>query len=179
MNQATKSNKNIKKNRVEKKSQPQKRPSSSTQLHLNPSTRSVTVDELFHLRLGTLRLRQRWLDRDVSPSLTAAIAVFIGVVGFLCGVLVSSFWSWSWCWIWMQMVWDAVFIDTIVTMVPSWMTVLVTTMTTTLMDMGSTILGTATTSWSCVNTLLHLGLTTSAASFERVGVNIIGVGFMG
>ncbi|KAK3397783.1 hypothetical protein B0T20DRAFT_453840 [Sordaria brevicollis] len=50
---------------VEKKQQSR----SSTQLHLNPSTRSVTtVDELFHLRLGTLRLRQRWLDRDVSPN---------------------------------------------------------------------------------------------------------------
>ncbi|KAH7635079.1 hypothetical protein B0T09DRAFT_316924 [Sordaria sp. MPI-SDFR-AT-0083] len=49
---------------VEKKQQP--RPQSSTQLHLNSFTRSVTVNEIFHLRLGTLRLRQRWLDQELG-----------------------------------------------------------------------------------------------------------------
>ncbi|EAA34935.2 hypothetical protein GE21DRAFT_1108 [Neurospora crassa] len=168
---------------------PQKRPPSSTQLHLNSSTHSVTVDELFHLRLGRLRLHQRWLDHDVSPSLTAAVAVLIGMGGFLCGVLVSSAsccccFSWPWSWIWVvQLLWDVMMINTISTMVPSWMTGMATTMTTTMMEMGSVAMEAAaatitTTSWSYFHVLLQQGLT--SASFEWVGVtNIIGVGVMG
>ncbi|KAK1776167.1 hypothetical protein QBC45DRAFT_381802 [Copromyces sp. CBS 386.78] len=171
---------------VEKKQQP--RPQSSTQLRLNSSTRSVTVNELFYLRLGTLRFRQRWLDRDVSPSLTAAVALLIGFVGFLCGVAVSSLWSWSWSlswsWTWLWLVWDGV----LAALIPSWMTtpawtITMTTtawtaMTTTaIMDMGSAMMETATSSWSCFHALLQQGLT--SASFELVGVNTIGIGIMG
>lgn len=45
----------------------------------------VSVEELFFMRLGTLKFRQNWLDREVSPSLTRAVMFGIGLVGFLSG----------------------------------------------------------------------------------------------
>ena len=52
----------------------------------------VAVDELFHMRIGVLRLRQRWLEREVSPSLTAAAAAGLAAAGFALGVLAASQW---------------------------------------------------------------------------------------
>lgn len=49
----------------------------------------VFVEELFFLRLGTMRFRQKWLDREVSESLTAAVMFGIGSAGFLLGILFS------------------------------------------------------------------------------------------
>ena len=50
----------------------------------------VEVAELFYLRIGTLRLRQRWIDREVSPSLTAGVALGIAAGGFVLGYLAQS-----------------------------------------------------------------------------------------
>ncbi len=44
---------------------------------------------MFYVRLGILRLRQRWIDREVSPSLTAAAAFAIAAGGFVIGFLTS------------------------------------------------------------------------------------------
>jgi len=41
------------------------------------------------MKIGVLRLRQRWIDREVSPSLTAAVAVGLVGCGFVLGVLAS------------------------------------------------------------------------------------------
>lgn len=70
--------------RVEKKMTPRK----STELR--PSLAGVVeVAELFYLRIGTLRLTRRWVDREVSPSLTAAAMIGIAAGGFLVGVSAS------------------------------------------------------------------------------------------
>lgn len=45
--------------------------------------------EMFYMRIGTFRLRQNWLDREVSPSLTAAVAFGIAAAGFAAGLLTS------------------------------------------------------------------------------------------
>lgn len=42
------------------------------------------------MRVGRFRLRQRWLDREVCPSLTAAVAVGIAAGGFVLGFLLAS-----------------------------------------------------------------------------------------
>ncbi|KAK5658699.1 hypothetical protein OQA88_1508 [Cercophora sp. LCS_1] len=70
---------------VEKK--PTKRPSTQ----LRPDLNGVVdgAEELFYMRLGVLRLRQRWIDREVSSSLTVAVALGIAAGGFVAGVLVS------------------------------------------------------------------------------------------
>jgi hypothetical protein len=52
----------------------------------------VVVDEyaeLFYMRLGRLNFRQRWIDREVSPSLTAVVALLIALGGFLLGFVVG------------------------------------------------------------------------------------------
>ncbi len=49
----------------------------------------VDKAELFYMRIGTLRLRQRWLDREISASLTAAVSLGIAMGGFVAGVLCS------------------------------------------------------------------------------------------
>jgi hypothetical protein len=74
--------------RVENK--PSARPKSSTELH--PNLDGVVVDEyaeLFYMRLGRLNFRQRWIDREVSPSLTAVVALLIALGGFLLGFVVG------------------------------------------------------------------------------------------
>ncbi|KAM5383698.1 hypothetical protein ACJZ2D_001935 [Fusarium nematophilum] len=69
-------------NRVEKK----KSTRESTELKPNMAG-EVFVEELFFLRLGTMRFRQKWLDGEVSPSLTASLMLVIGVAGFAIGFL--------------------------------------------------------------------------------------------
>lgn len=72
-------------NRVEKKK------TSRTSTELKPSLAGVVeVVELFYMRIGTLRFRQRWVDREVSPSLTASVALGIAAGGFLLGYVTSS-----------------------------------------------------------------------------------------
>ncbi|KAH7133669.1 hypothetical protein EDB81DRAFT_762951 [Dactylonectria macrodidyma] len=67
----------------------------STELKPNMAG-EVSVEELFFMRLGTLRLRQHWLAREVSASLTASVMLAIGVAGFLLGFvssrLIDSWW---------------------------------------------------------------------------------------
>jgi len=48
------------------------------------------VVELFYMRIGTLSFRQKWLDREISPSLTATLAIGIAAGGFVLGWLASS-----------------------------------------------------------------------------------------
>jgi len=50
----------------------------------------TSKEELFYMRVGRFRLRQRWLDREVCPSLTAAVAVGIAAGGFVLGFLLAS-----------------------------------------------------------------------------------------
>ncbi|KAH8881271.1 hypothetical protein GQ53DRAFT_773507 [Thozetella sp. PMI_491] len=69
---------------VEKKETP--RPSEE----IKPDNSGVAEKaEMFYMRLGTLHLRQRWIDREVSPSLTATIAFAIAAGGFVLGFLTS------------------------------------------------------------------------------------------
>lgn len=70
--------------RVEKKPAP--RPESSTELKAD-GRGVVECDEIFFMRIGVLRLRQRWVGRGVSPSLTAAVAGVLVGGGFVVGVL--------------------------------------------------------------------------------------------
>jgi hypothetical protein len=37
------------------------------------------------MRVGRFSFRQRWIDREVSPSLTAAVVFFIAMGGFVLG----------------------------------------------------------------------------------------------
>jgi hypothetical protein len=74
--------------RVENK--PSARPDSSTELRPTPD--GLVVDEyaeLFYMRLGRLSFRQRWIKREVSPSLTAVVALLIALGGFLLGFVVG------------------------------------------------------------------------------------------
>ncbi len=41
------------------------------------------------MRIGTLSFRQRWIDREVSPSLTAVAVLLIALGGFIAGVVVG------------------------------------------------------------------------------------------
>ncbi|KAL1862521.1 hypothetical protein VTK73DRAFT_6754 [Phialemonium thermophilum] len=69
---------------AEKKPAP--RPSPELQLDADGVARK---EELFYLRLGTLRLRQRWIDREVSESLTAMVAFGMALGGFVLGFVTS------------------------------------------------------------------------------------------
>ncbi|KAF7550447.1 hypothetical protein G7Z17_g5699 [Cylindrodendrum hubeiense] len=60
----------------------------STELKPNWSG-EVSAEELFFMRLGTIRLRQHWLQREVSASLTASFMLVIGAAGFLLGFVSS------------------------------------------------------------------------------------------
>ncbi|KAK7423348.1 hypothetical protein QQX98_001139 [Neonectria punicea] len=69
----------------------------STELRPNMSG-EVTVEELFFMRLGTMRFRQHWLQREVSPSLTTSVMLAIGVAGFVLGFVSSRLvdsWAYS------------------------------------------------------------------------------------
>ncbi len=72
--------------RAEKKTTP--RPAGSAEIKLDKNG-VAEKEELFYLRLGVLRLRQRWIDREVSPSLTAVVALGIAAGGFAVGFLAS------------------------------------------------------------------------------------------
>ncbi|KAK1597919.1 uncharacterized protein LY79DRAFT_666267 [Colletotrichum navitas] len=50
----------------------------------------VDVEEIFHMRIGRFRFRQRWIEREVSESLTAAVAFCIAVGGFVAGLAASQ-----------------------------------------------------------------------------------------
>lgn len=71
-------------NRVEKKQTAR----ASTELRPN-GVGEVCVEELFFMRLGTIRFRQNWLQREVSGSLTASVMLVIGVAGFVIGIVSS------------------------------------------------------------------------------------------
>jgi hypothetical protein len=45
---------------------------------------------MFFMRIGVLKFRQRWLDREVSESLTAAAVLGILAVGFVAGFATSK-----------------------------------------------------------------------------------------
>lgn len=45
------------------------------------------------MRIGRFSLRQRWVDREVSPSLTAVAALLIALGGFALGVAVGRGWD--------------------------------------------------------------------------------------
>ncbi|KXH49351.1 hypothetical protein CSAL01_13752 [Colletotrichum salicis] len=49
----------------------------------------VDVKEMFHMRLGKFSFRQRWIDREVSESLTVAIGVSLVLGGFVAGFAAS------------------------------------------------------------------------------------------
>lgn len=53
------------------------------------------------MHVGTLSLRQKWADREVSKSLTAVVICAIAVAGFLAGVLATKAWdgvlAWRFC----------------------------------------------------------------------------------
>lgn len=71
---------------MEKKQAP--RPETSAEL--KPDWNGcVTAAELFYMRLGTLKLRQRWVDREVSESLTIAVATGLLTLGFVVGLVVG------------------------------------------------------------------------------------------
>ena len=46
-------------------------------------------EELFFMRIGTIKFRQRWIQREVSQSLTYSVALALFGGGVLTGVLVS------------------------------------------------------------------------------------------
>lgn len=48
------------------------------------------------MRIGKFSFRQRWIDREVSPSLTFAVASFIGILGFIFGLLAAWYGPWLW-----------------------------------------------------------------------------------
>jgi hypothetical protein len=71
-------------NRVENKQTARE----STELRPNMAG-EVSVEELFFMRLTTMRFRQNWLQREVSGSLTASVMLVIGAAGFILGFLSS------------------------------------------------------------------------------------------
>ncbi|KAL0936525.1 uncharacterized protein CTRU02_208740 [Colletotrichum truncatum] len=63
---------------------------------LKPNYRGIVdVEEMFHMRVGRLRFRKRWIDHDVSPSLTAAVMFSIAMGGFIAGFAASR-WLDTW-----------------------------------------------------------------------------------
>ncbi|KAK2010164.1 hypothetical protein LZ32DRAFT_387859 [Colletotrichum eremochloae] len=50
----------------------------------------VDVEEIFHMRIGRFRFRQRWIEREVSESLTMAVGFCIAVGGFVAGLAASN-----------------------------------------------------------------------------------------
>ena len=88
-----------KKHRVENK--PSVRPDMSVELR--PNWNGVVGErygELFYMRIGRLSFRQRWIDREVSPSLTAVVVLLIALggfmLGFVLGRLEGGFFSFLW-----------------------------------------------------------------------------------
>ncbi|GAB1311093.1 hypothetical protein MFIFM68171_01303 [Madurella fahalii] len=74
--------------------QPSARPSSSAELV--PDASGVVADEyaeLFYMRVGRFRLRQRWINREVSPSLTAAVVLLVATAGFVLGFAAARYWD--------------------------------------------------------------------------------------
>ncbi|GKT89734.1 hypothetical protein Ct61P_07584 [Colletotrichum tofieldiae] len=49
----------------------------------------VDVEEMFHMRLGKFSFRQRWIDREVSESLTMVVGLCIAAGGFVAGFAAS------------------------------------------------------------------------------------------
>ncbi|KAK4190485.1 hypothetical protein QBC35DRAFT_377805, partial [Podospora australis] len=47
------------------------------------------VEEMFYMRIGRFSLRQTWLEREVSASLTATVVCLIALAGFVAGFLAS------------------------------------------------------------------------------------------
>ncbi|KAK3336234.1 hypothetical protein B0T19DRAFT_396007 [Cercophora scortea] len=75
---------------VEKKTKPTARPATSAELR--PDAQGVVVaEEIFYMRIGCLQLRQTWMEREVSPSLTAAVVagVAAGGIWFVIEVICS------------------------------------------------------------------------------------------
>jgi hypothetical protein len=74
-------------NRVENK--PSERPASSAELR--PGWDGVVDEyaELFYMRVGRFSFRQRWIDREVSPSLTAVAVLLIAFGGFVLGFVLG------------------------------------------------------------------------------------------
>ncbi|GKT40088.1 uncharacterized protein ColSpa_00269 [Colletotrichum spaethianum] len=59
-------------------------------MRVKPNWRGdVDVEEMFHLRVGKFSFRQRWIDREVSSSLTAAVGFCIAAGGFVAGFAAS------------------------------------------------------------------------------------------
>ncbi|KAK2039100.1 hypothetical protein LZ31DRAFT_599096 [Colletotrichum somersetense] len=59
-------------------------------LRVKPNWRGeVDVEEIFHMRIGRFRFRQRWIEREVSESLTVAVAFCIAAAGFVAGLAAS------------------------------------------------------------------------------------------
>jgi len=52
-----------------------------------------SAQEIFHMRIGVLKLRQKWLDREVSPSLTLTVGIALVMGGFVMGVVVGGLFS--------------------------------------------------------------------------------------
>ncbi|TLS24743.1 hypothetical protein PpBr36_08957 [Pyricularia pennisetigena] len=69
------------------------RPPSSIELPRPPGrlVEGATVStELYHMRIGRLRLGRRWIERDVSASLTATAVAAVAAAGFALGLLVAA-----------------------------------------------------------------------------------------
>lgn len=65
-----------------------------------PGEGECVATELFYMRVGTLRLRRRWIDPDAvlrgQIFLTAFSAVMLLMCGFVLGSLASGAWKGAW-----------------------------------------------------------------------------------
>ncbi|PKS10629.1 hypothetical protein jhhlp_002384 [Lomentospora prolificans] len=53
---------------------------------LDPDAHGNVDSELFHAHIGTIQLRQRWHEREISPSLTLAVMLALASGGFFMGI---------------------------------------------------------------------------------------------
>ncbi|KAJ2903317.1 hypothetical protein MKZ38_010068 [Zalerion maritima] len=71
---------------AEKKYKPRKSP----ELKVAEDGTAMDKEELFHMRLGRLKLRQKWIDREISSSLTLSVMIGLVVLGFISGFLTAK-----------------------------------------------------------------------------------------
>lgn len=67
----------------------------SIEKQLNKNCGAVTeVFDMCYIRMGTFSFRQKWLDREVSQSLTGVVVLGVlgigMVVGFVCGWVTAN-----------------------------------------------------------------------------------------
>ena len=68
----------------------EKKKTSRSSTELKPNCQGeISVEEMFFIRIGRFSFRQRWIDREISPSLTGAAVVGIAAAGFVAGLVTS------------------------------------------------------------------------------------------